>query len=808
MIQPTSSRPRGAALLHGAAAAALAFLFLLCGTGRAAAAVRAPAAPAVTVAMISSPQLTLDSNKPCAEGPRAAYVAFRVTNTSGVAQTNLRATISGFASGITLGGGQAASQYVGTIAAGQSKVLYWFVAYPCTFGNAATLTVSVTDNTAGAATGTGTVTTSSMVSAQAGGVLMSGTLGPGAVVGQVITFDVGYEFGGVSAGDSYNLQVAGNQSFDARCFQLVRMQVVSSGVTAASVGTADTPFFAASVSQGGSKHPLVVRYFFKYLCANVSSTARPYGNQFSGGQLKYSSNYETFVGPTLPIATNPFTVTKSASPRVMPATGTVTYTVTIANPSQFPAEMDSIVDRLPMGMVYDTIAPASGVTAGNSGSIPARNATGTLVWRGIPGTSYALPAFGSITLVYRATVTKAGELVNGVSAHTGTETLAADADTVWAGTANVSVAKTGPAAAATGDTLRYFIVTTNAGGDSARRVIVSDSLPAGVTFVSATRSATHSAGVVTWPAILALASGASRTDTVVVVAPAAAGTLTNVARARASTHDPTPGDNDGTAAGSRTTTTVGALIDVTPKGIASPLPRLPGKYAQVFTVTHGSNAPRSFDLLARIGGTAATPGVFLAVDSLRGAGITAQTRSDSARVTLAANTAYAVTVWYTVPAGDTAVNVEYLRARAASDSTRRSEGWVDVRRVFPSLTLSKAVSPTGVLSPGTELTYTLAFSNVGEFAAEGVVVADSVPPQVLFKPGSAGQVLPAGITAQVEYSSASTGTAWSYTPVSGGCGAPSGYDGCVRRIRWLLTGSLPAGAAASSGTVQFVARIR
>lgn len=250
-------------------------------------------------------------------------------------------------------------------------------------------------------------------------------------------------------------------------------------------------------------------------------------------------------------------------------------------------------------------------------------------------------------------------------------------------------------------------------------------------------------------------------------------------------------------------------VDVTPKGLAAPVQRLPGtRYAQLFQVENTSIASGPYDLVARATGTPAAP---LVIDSVTGPGITTRVRPDSARVTLAAGTTTPYTVWYTVPVGASADGVERLLARSVTYPTRaeaRSEGWAEMRRVAPALTLAKTVSPQSTLAPGTELTYTMAFGNVGGYAAVGVVVSDSVPPQTVFKPGSPGAVLPAGVTATVQYS-ADGGATWSYVPVSGGCGAPAGYDGCVRRLRWLLAGSLAAsGSPGSSGTVSFVARIR
>ena len=49
---------------------------------------------------------------------------------------------------------------------------------------------------------------------------------------------------------------------------------------------------------------------------------------------------------------------------------------------------------------------------------------------------------------------------------------------------------------------------------------------------------------------------------------------------------------------------------------------------------------------------------------------------------------------------------------------------------------------------------------------------------------------------------------WTYVPVSAACGAPSGYDRCVNRIRWQLQNPLSYSAPDNVGTLQFVAQIR
>ena len=45
------------------------------------------------------------------------------------------------------------------------------------------------------------------------------------------------------------------------------------------------------------------------------------------------------------------------------------------------------------------------------------------------------------------------------------------------------------------------------------------------------------------------------------------------------------------------------------------------------------------------------------------------------------------------------------------------------------------------------------------------------------------------------------GATWTYTPASGGGGAPAGYDRNVTNIRWLFIGSLSQLAPNNSGSV-------
>jgi uncharacterized repeat protein (TIGR01451 family) len=128
--------------------------------------------------------------------------------------------------------------------------------------------------------------------------------------------------------------------------------------------------------------------------------------------------------------------------------------------------------------------------------------------------------------------------------------------------------------------------------------------------------------------------------------------------------------------------------------------------------------------------------------------------------------------------------------------------------------LQKSVS--GSPTPGTDLTYTMTFTNKGGASVNFSSLNDPNPSSGLkintnmyFKIGSASSTLTGtGLTlSSIKYSNDS-GTTWTYTPASGAGGAPAGYDGLVTNVQWNFTGSLSQVAGNNTGSVSFVARIQ
>lgn len=395
----------------------------------------APATAAVTFSLRTGNDATktqsmpIDSNNCAAAGPRAMYVGGVVTNTGGTTIINVTATISGLGSGFFLAGGQAATQSIGAIAAGQSTGVYWFVGYGCTNLASATTTVSITSSAA-TSTSTVTLTARSAISANAGGNVLSSTLGPGAVVGQTIYFDAAYDFGGSAIADEFFLQPSGGQNFNAACFRLVGTNIIASNVTPAAVGTANQLYFVQTVKQSGNGYGITVRYYFEYQCAGASSTARPYAVQTSGNtNIKYTGNFDGSgsISLSFPGATNPFTIAKTSDIANTTAgtAATVKYTVTVANPSAYASRISSFTDTLPAGATFQGLDASSEVTAANSSSVPAVNATGTLTFTGKQDVSYLIPAGGSVKLVYTVKMASTvGSYVNSAQAQFGTAATA------------------------------------------------------------------------------------------------------------------------------------------------------------------------------------------------------------------------------------------------------------------------------------------------------------------------------------------------------------------------------------------------
>src|SRR4029079_12333557 len=112
---------------------------------------------------------------------------------------------------------------------------------------------------------------------------------------------------------------------------------------------------------------------------------------------------------------------------------------------------------------------------------------------------------------------------------------------------DVNIVKSAPPSVSVGQGIGYSITVTNNGPVAATNVVVTDAIPAGTNFASATASQGTCGGTSTVTCNLGtLASGGSATVSIAVNANSA-GTVTNTASVVADQHDPTPSDNSSSA---------------------------------------------------------------------------------------------------------------------------------------------------------------------------------------------------------------------------------------------------------------------
>ncbi len=465
------------------------------------------------------------------------------------------------------------------------------------------------------------------------------------------------------------------------------------------------------------------------------------------------------------------------------------YTLTALNGGTL-ATQDTVVvtDTLPAGATYVSAA-GDGWTFATAGQVVTARYAAQLAVGGSASFTLTvrLGAAAAPTLRNTAFVSGGGDASSGNNAATDSARVTVRVDL------GLTVTDA-PDPVRVGDTLTYTlqVKSQGAGSGTATGVRVVDYVPAGTTVLGASASrGTCGVGPVACN-LGSLAAGDSARIAVRVLAPASAGTITDSARVSTTDID-TNAANDGA---STSTLVFAGGVAVTPDSAAvAKLPSNGVAYSYAFTVTNGSPVTENFDLLASLSG-----GAVVTVDSITGSGVSRGARADSARLTgLAVGGKATVSVWYRT--ADVAAGTAQwlmLTARCVATPTVADPGSVDVSIARPALTIAKTVA-SGTVQPGQDLLYTVTLTNIGSESADSVRTTDLLPAPLQFKLGSGGgPVTP-------EYSQ--DGSSWTYTPASGACGAATGYDGCVRQIRWLLNAPLSQTASQNSVSYTFVARM-
>ncbi len=417
--------------------------------------------------------------------------------------------------------------------------------------------------------------------------------------------------------------------------------------------------------------------------------------------------------------------------KVSVVAGTVnTYTVTVSNPGADVVAGATVTENFPAtltGVSWTCVAsagsscPASGV--GNIGATVTIANGGSVVFT-ITGT-ISPAATGTISTT--ATVTApAGVTDPGAANNTSTDTdqIAVSSD--------LSIAITdAPDPVAPSGTETYTVTVTNNGPSTATGLTVTDTLPAGSTFVSAAGAGwtcTQAALVVTCTRPT-LPPGGAPPIAIIVTMPAAPGTATDTATVASTSADPTPGNNS-----AMQMTTIAVVVVSTDLSITLVDAPDPVVAAQPLTYT------------ATVTNNGANPAANLVVTDMIPAGTTfvsamgagwvcafAAPTVTCTRAALAVGAAPPISIVVTAPNEGGMLSDTATVSTSTTDPTPANNTATATTTVTPSTDLTVVVvgTPDPIMPGGTE-TFTVTVTNNGPSTATGITVTETIPPGSTF----------------------------------------------------------------------------
>lgn len=227
------------------------------------------------------------------------------------------------------------------------------------------------------------------------------------------------------------------------------------------------------------------------------------------------------------------------------ASTVISYTITVTNNGPNAAINASLSDTIPAGTTFASVVAPGGWSC----VTPAVNGTGTVTC------TFGSMAAGSAVFTLNvngpagaATVSNTATVSSSSTDGTpGNNTSTANTNVTT--TADLSITKTPqPGPIGTSSPLTYTIVVSNAGPGAAANVVVTDILPAGTTFTSATPTQGSCSGTTTVTCNLGtIANAGSATISLTITSPSAAGPVSNTATVATSSTDPNLANNTATS---------------------------------------------------------------------------------------------------------------------------------------------------------------------------------------------------------------------------------------------------------------------
>jgi uncharacterized repeat protein (TIGR01451 family) len=441
--------------------------------------------------------------------------------------------------------------------------------------------------------------------------------------------------------------------------------------------------------------------------ADLSNTATVTAANDTGSGNNSATDTDTLT----PQADLAITTTDGVATAV-PGTST-TYTITVSNSGPSTATSVAVADPIPTGF--------TSFTWSGNGHTNVSGAINDTVASLAPGASVTYTLTAGIdpaatgSLVNTATVTAANDTGSGNNSSSDTDTLTPENDVSISNTDNALTAVPGPSTI-------YTITVGNAGPSTATNIAVTDTVPAGASFIWSGNGHTNMSGAIN-DTVASLAPGASVVYTLVAqIDPSATGSLTNTATVSAA-NDTNSINNSGSD-----TDTLTPQNDVSITNTDSVTSAVPGA-ATTYTITVSNNGRSTATNIA-----VADPipdGVTSFIWSGNGHSNVSGAINDTV-ASLAPGTSVVYTLTAELDPTATGPLTDTATVSAANDINTDNNSASDTDTLTPQadLTVSKSDGKASVV-PGASDSYTITVSNSGPSTVNSVQLTDLAPAALL-----------------------------------------------------------------------------
>ena len=420
-----------------------------------------------------------------------------------------------------------------------------------------------------------------------------------------------------------------------------------------------------------------------------------------------NANNTASVSTTV-VAQADLSIVKSG-PNGVTAGQNIVYTIVVTNNGPSSSTGVTVTDPTPAGLTFVSNSGAC------TSAFPCNLGTLTSAQSATITATYSTPGTLSGNVINTATVSSTGtpDPNNANDSSSKTTNVGAQAD--------LSITKTGPASANTGQNISYTIVVNNAGPSPAANTVVSDPTPVGLAFVSNTGACTSA-----YPCnVGTINSGQtlSITSTYTIPGNYSSPQINNTANVSTSTNDPNAANNASTA---NTNVALAADVTITKTGPT--------------TASAGSNV--TYAIVTTNAGPSAAAAVVVSDPTPAGVTFVSNTGGCTSAFpcnlgnmtpgqTVTINATFNIPFGFSGPSFTNTATV----ASGANDpqpSNNTSSVTTTVTPAISQADLSITKNGPASISVGQNIVYTTTVTNAGPLIANGTVVTDPTPAGLTF----------------------------------------------------------------------------